>query len=117
MLNEYLTSQRDVNKQSVIDDYDFPLAKRIVCVDGFNLSVQATHGAYCFPRKNIGPWFKVEVGYASELEEEFMPYAESPDTPTETVYGYVPVEVVERVIAKHGGMKPPAPTKQGGNKP
>ena len=34
-----------------------------------------------------------------------MPYAEDRERPTDTVYGYVPVEIVERVIEKHGGIK------------
>lgn len=32
-----------------------------------------------------------------------MPYAEDPETPTESVYAYVPVEVIEQIIEKHGG--------------
>jgi hypothetical protein len=33
-----------------------------------------------------------------------MPYADSPLTPTDTVYGYVPVEIVTTVLVKHGGL-------------
>ena len=33
-----------------------------------------------------------------------MPWAESPEEPTQTVYGYVPVDVVTNVIVKHGGV-------------
>lgn len=32
-----------------------------------------------------------------------MPYAEDPEALTETVYGYVPVTLVEQIIEKHGG--------------
>ncbi len=32
-------------------------------------------------------------------------YAEDPDNPTETVYGYVPVGVVQALAAKHGGKE------------
>ena len=32
-----------------------------------------------------------------------MEYAENPDHPTGTVYGWVPVEVISEVIAKRGG--------------
>ena len=38
------------------------------------------------------------------VEPLLMPYCEDPDDPTETVYGYVPSQVVTTVIAKHGGM-------------
>ena len=33
-----------------------------------------------------------------------MAYAESPDEPTETVYGLVPKEIVEFLVQKHGGI-------------
>ena len=33
-----------------------------------------------------------------------MAYCEIPETPTETVYGYVPVGIVEALIESHGGM-------------
>lgn len=33
-----------------------------------------------------------------------MEYAENPDEPTDTVYGYVPVSVVEAVINSRGGI-------------
>ena len=104
-LNEYLMSQRDENDPKVRDDYSFPLAKRIECEDGFSLSVQASHGAYCSPRTNLGPWDQVEVGFPSDVPTEIMNYAEQPENPTETVYGYVPIELVDALIAAHGGMK------------
>ena len=69
------------------------------------MSVQASEGHYCRPRNNFGPYSMVEVGYPSEAVPELMEYAESPQTPTGTVYGYVPVEVVDVVIAAHGGIK------------
>jgi len=47
---------------------------------------------------------EVEVGFPSEREELIMQYAEEPDVPTQTVYGYVPVQVVTNVLAKHGGI-------------
>jgi hypothetical protein len=103
-LNEYLMRQRDVNDERVTGDYSFPLAKRIECADGFSISVQASHGAYCSPRRNIGPWYQVECGYPSDVPAEIMSYAEQPENPTETVYGYVPIELVEELIAAHGGI-------------
>ena len=33
-----------------------------------------------------------------------MEFADEPSHPTETVYGYVPVQTVTNVIAKHGGI-------------
>ena len=34
-----------------------------------------------------------------------MPYIEDETRPTETVYGYVPTDVVVAVVAKHGGVR------------
>tara|TARA_A100001515_G_scaffold95226_1_gene76329 strand:- start:295 stop:618 length:324 start_codon:yes stop_codon:yes gene_type:complete len=76
---------------------------RIQCNDGFNLSVQARAFCYCSPRNDEGPWTAVEVGFPSEREELLMEWAEDSGRPTDTVYGWVPVEVVNEVIAKHGG--------------
>ena len=33
-----------------------------------------------------------------------MEYAEDPENPTETVYGYVPSEVVQAVLDKHNTL-------------
>ena len=76
---------------------------RIECADGFTMSVQARERAYCEPRNDEGPWSAVEVGFPSEKEELLMEYAENPDHPTGTVYGWVPVEVISEVVAKRGG--------------
>jgi len=78
---------------------------RIECADGCSLSVQANEHAYCKPRDNAGPWTHFEVGYPSVAIPEFMEWAENADDPTGTVYALVPGEVIEKVIAAHGGMK------------
>jgi len=77
---------------------------RLTCQDGFSLSVQASQWHYCRPRNDDGPWTHVEDGYPSAHEPLLDAYAENPDDPTGTVYGYVPVEVVRQVIARHGGL-------------
>lgn len=82
-------------------------APRIRCRDGFTMSVQASEFHYCTPRNNTGPWVCVEVGFPSQKEDLLMEYAEDPDHPTETVYGYVPVEIVIEIIEKHGGTVSP----------
>jgi len=83
---------------------------RVICADGFSMSVQASNGHYCSPRDNTGPWQMVEVGYPSERVESFMPYVDgNPEgAEWETVYGYVPVEIVVDAIVQHGGVAPVA---------
>lgn len=83
--------------------------KRIVCNDGFSVSVQASETDYCSPRETgAHPYWAFELGYPSERDESLMQYAEDEDRPTNTVYGYVPVSVVEALIDKHGGIAFPA---------
>ena len=74
------------------------------CADGFNMSVQASTYNYCTPKNNTGPWDSVEVGFPSAYEFCLMPYAEEPEQPTESVYGYVPNILVRSVIEAHGGL-------------
>ncbi len=81
------------------------LNPRVMCADGFTMSVQAHDGAYCSPRvNNAESYDEVEVGFPSSAEPLLMDWCDDPNDPTGTVYGYVPVQVVTNVIAKHGGM-------------
>jgi len=83
----------------------FKLNEKIVCADGFEMSVQAHQGGYCTPRMNNAERYTaVEVGYPSHIELLLMEFAEDEGNPTETVYGYVPSQTVSLVIAKHGGI-------------
>tara|TARA_R110002110_G_scaffold149133_1_gene340349 strand:- start:188 stop:460 length:273 start_codon:yes stop_codon:yes gene_type:complete len=68
------------------------------------MSVQANTTAYCHPRDDAGPYTQVEIGFPSMREDLLVPFAESPDSPTNTIYGWVPAQTVINVIAKHGGM-------------
>ena len=79
--------------------------ERVVCADGFTISVQAHDGAYCTPRASDAEQYtEVELGYPNGEEELIMNWAEEQERPTETVYAYVPVSVVTNMIAKHGGI-------------
>lgn len=85
--------------------YNVKFFERCVCKDGFTMSVQANSGAYCEPRvSDASRYESAEVGFPSEAEPLLMEWAEAPDKPTETVYGWVPVAVIRQVIEKHGGM-------------
>ena len=78
--------------------------KRVVCADGFTMSVQADDFTYCLPRNDEGPYTAVEIGFPSDREELIIDWAEDKASPTQTVYGYVPSHIVSLVLAKHGGM-------------
>ena len=79
----------------------------IVCVDGFTMSVQVGYSLYSEPKKVAKRYSKVEIGYPSERESLLEEYVESfyvtPDF-TDSIYPYVPVKVVDKVLKKHGGI-------------
>ena len=77
----------------------------IVCNSGLIMSVQASHSHYCNPRQDdVDKYISVEIGFPNMVVDELLPYAECEDEPTETVYGWVPVELVDEIIEKNGGM-------------
>lgn len=77
----------------------------VVCADGFQISIQASPFHYCYPKdKNAENFEKVELGFPNQKDDLITEYAEDPDDPTSTVYGYVPIEVVDKLMEKHGGI-------------
>ena len=79
---------------------------RAVMKDGFSISIQANDCAYCHPRTSFDTdYTEVELGFPSAADELIVDeYAEDPTDPTETVYAYVPVEIVDQLVEKHGGI-------------
>ena len=76
----------------------------VVCADGLKMSVQANNGAYCSPRNDEGPYESVEVGFPSYPVLELREYADDPNDMENTVYGWVPLELVRKIIYVRGGM-------------
>jgi hypothetical protein len=73
--------------------------------DGHSMSIQASYGHYCNPRDDTGPYTCVEVGFPDFVPStKFLKHAECPEHPTDTVYGWVPVEILEKEIEAHGGL-------------
>jgi hypothetical protein len=89
--------------------YNVRFMRPVRCADGLEFSMQASSGHYCSPRRDLGPWTEVEIGFPSQRVEEFMEYAEDPSKPTKTVYGWVPAHVVAAVVEAHGGFIPHPP--------
>ena len=80
--------------------------KRIVCKDGFSISVQASEFSYCKPGGDEGPYTHVECGFpSSEPKGELLEFAKDPTWPTETVYPYVPLSIVQAELELHGGIE------------
>lgn len=68
------------------------------------MSVQAGYGIYSVPACDTNYYDAVEIGFPSRKEKLIMAYAENSSIPCGTVYPYVPVEIVDQVIKKHGGI-------------
>lgn len=99
-----MTTREFLNKTTFVGSHPRP---HIYCKDGFFVSVQASEFHYCSPRETLpdGNYNAVELGYPSETDELILDYAENPTCPTETVYGWVPTETVDKLLEKHGGIK------------
>ena len=78
--------------------------KRVVCNDGFSVSIQANSQNYSVLDARSRGYSSVEIGYPSEPDIFILPYAEDPNNLTGTIYGYVPASVVRKMIAAHGGL-------------
>ena len=85
---------------------------RIICPDGFSFSMQASADHYSIPRTELrdGKYNAVELGFPSASDELIHEYAEDcwwaedeTSAYTTTVYQYVPIEIVAKLIDKHGG--------------
>ena len=111
IINQYFADNYEVLRDEVTNGERFIyLAKRprIVCKDGFTVSVQASDYHNCIPMETFKPrdgktYSKVELGYPNMIDELITYYAEDDDY-TNTVYGWVPVDVVIQLIEKHGGI-------------
>ena len=77
---------------------------QIVCNDGFKMSVQGSSGHYCSPRLTDDNYTSMEIGFPSEVESLILEFAENKEDPTQTVYGWVDCDIIQKVIDKHGGI-------------
>lgn len=91
-------------------DHFMEIRPQFVCADGFRVSIQASALHYSIPREDMCDHYAAfELGYPSahdELLDEFVDwfgYDEKPDW-TQSVYTFVPRDVVIRLINKHGGV-------------
>lgn len=99
----------------------------IVCNDGFHVSCQfgwAWHcTAYTYEDVDITTVGKiklydeddfkaVELGFPSEKVDIWMDYAEEDSDPTDTVYNWVPIDIVQQGLDLHGGINEEATFKK-----
>ena len=81
----------------------------VICNDGFRMSVQAGEQLYSSPRSYTKEDYEeAEVGFPSEheplIDQYVERYSEEDLDFTQRVYPYVPCDVIDAVILKHGGI-------------
>jgi hypothetical protein len=91
-------------KNTFKEQHGYCYRPRIVCNDGFSMSVQGSAGHYCDPRITQDWYDSLEIGFPSNEETLINQYAENKNDWTNTVYGYVPIEIIQELITKHGGI-------------
>ncbi len=88
---------------------------RVVCKDGWSISIQAGRCMYSFPREDLADEYSAfELGYASQHEPLLDEWAETiwtlEENPrnmtdyTKCIFPFTPVEVIDAVLEKHGGI-------------
>ena len=88
-------------------NYTNPHNIKVECLDGFNFSIATGAHAYCSPREDEPEAYsEIELGYPSSNDVLIYLFAEETGKPTDTVYPYVPVNIVKQLIKKHGGLVP-----------
>ena len=122
LTNEFIRKYRNVDEKDyrgtkLEEYYENGIRRHIrnpylICKDGFTMSVQASETHYSEPKGFADEYSEVEIGYPSNMENLIMDYCEDHQDPCGTVYGYVPVELVDRVIDKHGGIDEDAVIEQ-----
>ena len=82
---------------------------RVVCKDGFSVSVQADKHRCCEPKGNAENYSKVELINPSKADQLIAEYAlgKKDQDLTDVIYVYVPVSIVDKLLAKHGGITGP----------
>lgn len=76
--------------------------ERIVCENGFSMSVQAGEYNYCYPKEDKADWTHVEVGYPSERVPELDKFTNEDFE----IYYRIPIELILEIIANNGGLCP-----------
>ena len=79
---------------------------RAKCADGYSVSIQAGSGSgvRCWPNEDTDEFTHVALDFPSCVDEELLPYRFDLEDDDEIFYFFVPVEVVDRVLEKHGGI-------------
>lgn len=84
--------------------YSRTVVPHITCKDGTALSVQASDAHYCSPKDDNGPWTSVEVWCIRAPSGRTVHPRSFGNGGRSDPYGWVPVEIVDKFIKRHGGL-------------
>ena len=101
-INEFIQKYRKVKK--IIPGMTSSYCPHVICKDGFKMSVQAGQSLYSKPRDVADYYEEAEIGFPSEEESLLVNYCEDETNPCGTVYSFVPVNLIDKIIEKHGGI-------------
>lgn len=97
---------KSYNSKMTYDNTYF-FCPRVVCSDGFSISLQIHNCNYCSSEngyRTLGHTMEtIEFGYPNQDEELLKKYAECPEDVTSTV-GQLPIDIAQQIIDKHGGI-------------
>ena len=85
----------------------FPNTRSLKLADGNTLSVQASKNHYCNPRNTFDDYSvydSFEVGFPSKHYDSLEQYKDGPDVQTNSVFGWVPKEIIEKIVNDAGGV-------------
>ena len=117
-INEYINKYRnikvlkDFRGTNMEKDFEDGIMRRImnpyvICKDDFTFSAQASESHYSKPKGLADEYEEIEIGFPSYNDPIIAMYREDygcEETFSSAVYGYVPVGVVDKLIAVHGGI-------------
>ena len=117
-INEYINKYRnikvlkDFRGTNMEKDFEDGIMRRImnpyvICKDDFSFSAQASESHYSKPKGLADEYEEIEIGFPSYNDPIIAKYREDygcEETFSSAVYGYVPVGVVDKLIAVHGGI-------------
>lgn len=95
----------------IINDLKFGETRdHLKCKSGLTMSLQGGSCLYSEPKDYMAEKFsQVEMGFPSRFLPELIEYADVYEPKTiedySTVYAYVPVEILNKIIHRNGGIK------------
>lgn len=77
----------------------------VYCKDGYGISIQGGNSHnMCAPRFHCHVYLILELGYPTIDDPMLHDFAYDMKAPTKTFYPFIPMWIVEKLIADHGGI-------------